>query len=46
MQQVPIQLQDVQQIEVLALVLVQSLDLHIKEGIGADADAAQVLDGV
>ena len=34
---------DVQQIEMLTLVLMQTLDLHIEQRIRADADAAGVL---
>ena len=35
---------DVQQVEVLALVFVEALDLDVKDGVRADMDAAGVLD--
>ena len=42
-EELAIQTDDVDEIEMLALVFVQSLDLHIEERIGADADAAAIL---
>ena len=43
-EELAIQTDDVDEIEVLALVLVQTLDLYIEERIRADADAAAILD--
>ena len=43
-QDAAVQVQDVQQVEVLALVLVQSLDLHVKERVRRDVDVDELLD--
>ena len=39
-----VQVQDVQQVQVLALILMQALDLHVEERVGRDVHVDEFLD--